>query len=84
MNPATYTLIGIALTACIFLANVIFRTGHLAARVEELERWRTDIRRDMHEISDKLEGMGNILKELKIVIEERTERRFNLRDKSNG
>ena len=51
-NAALYTLIGILLTFAIFMANVIYRTGHLSARVEELERWRIDIRKDMHEISD--------------------------------
>jgi uncharacterized protein (UPF0335 family) len=47
----------------------------LAARVEELERWRNNMRQDMHEISDKLEGMGEELKHLVTLIEERTDRR---------
>lgn len=79
-NPVLYTLIGILLTFAIFMANVIYRTGHLSARVEELERWRIDIRKDMHEISDKLETMTTALQHLTTVIEERTERRLHVRE----
>jgi hypothetical protein len=79
MSAGTYTIIGILLTFAIFLANVIYRTGHLAARVEELERWRTNMRQDMHEISDKIEEMTTVLSKLATMLEERTDRRF-LRD----
>lgn len=67
-------LIGSIVTIAIFLATVIYRTGHLSARVEELEKWRSHMRQDMHEISDKLEEMGNAISELTIVIKERTDR----------
>ncbi len=72
--------IGVLLTFSIFLANVIYRTGHLSARVEELERWRLTIRVDMHEISDLITGMTSELKRLSTLIEERTERRTSLRE----
>lgn len=76
MTPGVYAIIGILLTFSIFLANVIYRTGHLSARVEEIERWRLTIRQDMHEISEKLEDMTTSLKHLATLIEERTERRI--------
>ena len=82
-NAALYTLIGILLTFAIFMVNVIYRTGHLSARVEELERWRIDIRKDMHEISDKLEDVTTALRHLTTLIEERTDRRLVAREKDN-
>ncbi len=75
MTSVLYTVIGILLTLAIFIANVIYRTGHLSARVEEIERWRVNIRQDMHEISEKIEIMSVDLRRLATVIEERTQRR---------
>jgi len=75
--------IGVLLTFSIFLANVIYRTGHLSARVEELERWRLTVRQDMHEISDILTNMTSELHRLATLIEERTERRIIERKSSN-
>ena len=75
MTTIEWAAIAILLTVSIFLANVIYRTGHVSARVEELERWRIDIRKDLHEVSDKLEEMNRTLKELAVLIQERTERR---------
>lgn len=81
MEPGTYAILGVLLTFAIFLANVIYRAGNLSARVDELERWRLDIRRDMHEISDQMEEAGRTLKHLATLIEERTDRRHFVRDK---
>lgn len=75
MTPLIYTAIGILLTLSIFLAQIIFKTGHISARVEEIERWRINIRTDMHEISEEIKTMSSKLKELSTLIEERTERR---------
>jgi len=75
LGPLSWAAIGVILTFSIFLANVIYRVGHLSARVEEIERWRTTIREDMHEISDILTNMTAELKKLTTLIEERTERR---------
>lgn len=80
MDALTWTAVGVLLTFSIFLANVIYKTGHLSARVEELERWRTDVRKDMHEISDRLEEVGTELRRLTTLIEERTERRLGFTD----
>lgn len=80
MGSNTYIVIGILLTLSIFLANVIYQTGRLSARVEEIERWRLTIRQDMHEISDILVSVGNELKRLSTLIEERTDRRNSLRE----
>lgn len=76
MSALSWTAIGVILTFSVFLANVIYKTGHLSARVEELERWRTDVRKDLHEVSDKLEQVSSELHRLSVLIEERTDRRF--------
>lgn len=76
MSALSWTAVGVILTFSVFLANVIYKTGHLSARVEELERWRSDVRKDLHEVSDKLEDVGNELHRLSTLIEERTDRRF--------
>ncbi len=47
----------------------------MAARVDELERWRTGIRIDMHEISEELKGINIELKEIHTLIAERTGKR---------
>jgi len=80
MGSGTYAVVGILLTFSIFLANVIYKAGNLSARVDELERWRVDIRKDMHEISEQLEKAGNTLKYLTTLIEERTDRRTFTRE----
>lgn len=59
----------------IFLAGVIYKMGHHAARLEALELWRVNIRTDMHDISENIERMSNHLASLATLIEERTERR---------
>ena len=74
-SPFGWAAVGVLLTFSIFLANVIYKTGHLSARVEELERWRGTIRQDMHEISEVLTELSKKISALTILIEERTERR---------
>ncbi len=71
MLPA---LIGAMLTLAIFMAGVVFRMGHQAARIEALENWRGSIRQDMHEISAELGGVKETLERLTTLIEERTQR----------
>lgn len=81
-------LLGITVTLAIFTATAVFHLGRLTARVdaieknpplkdrlEAMEKWRETIRHDMHEISDILERVGQELKHLSTLIEERTERR---------
>jgi len=70
---------GILLTLAIFVSHVIFKLGHHSARLEELEKWRASIRDDMHEISDKLEEVNRSMEKLATLIEERTERRKEVR-----
>ena len=67
-------LIGAVVTLTLFTVTAIFRLGHQAARLEELERWRGSIRQDMHEISDVLEGVRLELQRLGTVIDERWQR----------
>lgn len=67
-------LVGSVVTLAIFVATVIFRMGHQSARIEELEKWRGSIRLDMHDISDELKTVGEELKRLATLIEERTSR----------
>lgn len=66
---------GAMATLAIFMAGVVFRIGHQTARIEELEKWRMSMRVDIHEISDKLVLVGEDLKRLGTLIEERTQRR---------
>lgn len=75
MSPATFAIIGILLTIATLIANVTYRSGHLSARIEELERWRKDIRVDMHEISEKMEEMTVSFTHLAAIIEERQKQR---------
>lgn len=84
MGALGWTAIGVLLTFSIFLANVIYRTGHLSARVEELERWRNDVRKDFHEVSDTLNEMKQEFQRLATLIEERTDRRLFARESAKG
>ncbi len=83
-------LLGSVLTAAIFMFGVIFRMGQQDARIEalekhdgadhearlvQLEEWRSNIRIDMHEISDLIHGVDKKLTTLTALVEERTERR---------
>ncbi len=63
--------------------SLAYRLGHQSARVEALERWRVDIRNDMHEISDKLTEMTEAMQRLSTLISERTERRGSERHASS-
>jgi uncharacterized coiled-coil protein SlyX len=76
MNSIWWTGIGILLTFSIFLSTVIFRSGQLSARVDELEKWRDRQHKDMHEISDILGEINTELSKLRTLIEERTDRRL--------
>lgn len=84
---------GAIVTLTIFCATCIFHLGRLTARVDSLEKspplrdrlealetWRLTMRQDMREISDILEGVGQELKRLSTIIEERTDRRNSQRD----
>lgn len=75
MMPWFVALAGSLVTVAILMGNIIFRMGHQHARIEELERWRGDIRKDMHEISDGMEAMKIEFQRLSTVIEERARRR---------
>ena len=55
-----------------FLSSVIYRSGHLSARVEELEKWRLSMRADMHEISTQMTLVVTEIKGLHTLVEERT------------
>jgi DNA anti-recombination protein RmuC len=72
LGPA---ILGVCVTVLLAVIALFFRAGHLAARVEELERWRGTIRVDMREISDILERLGRQLTTVETLIRERTERR---------
>lgn len=80
MGPGFYTIVGMLLTLAIFLAHVIFKSGHTVARVESLEQWRINVRQDFHEVSEKLEELNGAVRHLATVIEERTDRRSAPRD----
>jgi hypothetical protein len=81
MNMAGLVIagIGVLITFSTFLAVAIWKggfvSGELASRVSELERWRGNVRSDMHEISEQLTMLIAEMKALVTLIEERTERR---------
>lgn len=72
-------LIGAVVTLGIFVLTISFKMGHHSARIESLEKWRDNIRIDMHEISDKLENISKQMTTLTTLIEERTDRRLSTR-----
>ena len=74
-TSAIIGIFGLIISFAIFVSQVIFKLGHHAARLEELEKWRGSIREDMHEISDKLEQVNKNMEKLTTLLEERTERR---------
>lgn len=80
MGPFSWAALGVLLSFSVFLASIIFKMGHLTARVEEIERWRLTIRQDMHEISDAITKQIAEMKRLSTLIEERTERRDKARE----
>jgi hypothetical protein len=49
--------------------------GDHTIRIQALEIWRQDIRKDMHEISDKMTQVITDVHGVRTLIEERTERR---------
>jgi hypothetical protein len=77
-------LIGVLITFSTFLAVAIWKggfvSGELASRVSELERWRGNVRDDLHEVSDQLTALVGEVKALVTLVEERTERRLPLRE----
>jgi hypothetical protein len=75
MDKVVFGLFGAFIPVFIFTLTNTFRAGHIVARIEELEKWRSSIRVDMHEISDKIESMTAAMEKLTTLIEERTERR---------
>lgn len=52
----------------------------MSAKIEELQRWRTDIRADLHEVSDQLDAVKKELHGLSVLLLERTERRTERRE----
>ena len=68
-------LIGVSVTILLAVLGLFFRTGHLVARIEALERWRMTMRDDMHEVSDEITKTCRLVDTLHTLICERTERR---------
>ncbi len=68
-------LVGSIVTIALFLLSITFRMGEHSSDLRELKRWRDSIRIDMHEISDQNQALATKLSEIKIMIEERTDRR---------
>ncbi len=66
---------GLAFSMLIAYGSLAYRQGHQSARMEELEKWRANMRGDMHEISEKLEAVTGSIERLVTLIDERTERR---------
>ena len=46
-NPAVIIgVVSVTLTAAMFMAGVVYQLGRFAARLESLEGWRGDVKRD--------------------------------------
>lgn len=73
---AVIGVLGLVLTFSTSIVMIAFRVGSMSARLDELEKWRKDIRADMHEISDQLIAVGKELHGLSVLIVERTDRRI--------
>jgi hypothetical protein len=72
------TYFGLAIgiiTLAIALGKIIFDAGRSSARLDSLEEWRTNVRSDMHEISDKITNVETGITAIKTMLDERTERR---------
>jgi hypothetical protein len=67
--------VGSVVTLGLFVIGVTFRMGRHDARIDALEKWRDNIRLDMHEISDQIQGLSKQMTALATLIEERTDRR---------
>lgn len=76
-----YALLAIVVTVALFFAGVIYGMGKHSSRLESLEVWRANIRLDMHEISDKLDLVMIKVDRVTTLVEERTERRVEPRNK---
>lgn len=50
---------------------------NMRSRVEAVEEWRKTVRGDMHEVSEELRSLAGEVKQLRTIIEERTDRRDN-------
>jgi hypothetical protein len=74
-QAAIVGIVGLLITLAIQLASVTFKSGRNEARIDELERWRSDMRRDMHEISEQLQRISRQVSGVETLIDERTERR---------
>jgi hypothetical protein len=72
-------VLGLLVTVGVQLATVTFKSGRNEARLAELERWRIDMRKDMHEISDRLQMISRQLTGVETMINERTDRRSLVR-----
>lgn len=69
-------LVGILVTLAVILARIVFLVGRHDARIEQLEEWRKLVRGDMHEVSESLQMLTGEVKQLRTLIEERTDRRM--------
>lgn len=81
-NPLLYTIIGLLLACTTFLSNVIFRAGQHSQRITELENWRSRVHNDLHEFSQILTKMTAEMGRLATLIEERTDRRYSVRNRN--
>ena len=86
MDTANLVIAAVAVlvTFSTFLAVAIWKggfvSGELASRVGELERWRGNVRNDLHEISEQLTALVGEVKALVTLVNERTERRSRAGD----
>lgn len=73
-------ILGVCVTVLLAVLGLFFRAGHLAGRVEELERWRGNIRNDMQQISEAIGELVKQMANVETLIRERTDRRYTHRE----
>jgi len=74
------TIIGstVSLTITVIVAVIKLSqwTGNINNRIESLENWRSNIRGDMHEISDKMDDLSKRITTIVTIVDERTARTY--------
>ncbi len=71
-------VLGLIIPTVIFVLGVTFQLGRHAARLYSLEEWRTNVRKDLHEVSEGMTSMNLSLAAIRTLIEERTEKQLPL------
>jgi hypothetical protein len=63
MDPVSRPMeIAVAVSLALFVVGVVYQAGRLAARVESLEAWRIEMKRDLDAIHTELRNIVSLIK----------------------